>query len=180
MVPWTILDEQLHELSLPRRYATEYPEYSKDNYWTSDSMIDHAIQIALPIFQTAFPGCIAVFAFDNASNRACFASDVLRVEKLNKGPGRAQPLMREGLNHHKGLPQAMQFPQNYQILDLAGKPKGLKQILKEHGLWDRGYYASCPTSHGRPVVLKRFLLQSKIFVNKRVGYRRKLKLMAIK
>ena len=92
MVPWTISDE-LHELGLPRRYATEYLEYSKDNYWTSDLMIDHAIQIAPPIFRTAFPGCIAVFAFDNASNHACFASDALRAEKLNKGPSGAQPLM---------------------------------------------------------------------------------------
>ena len=58
MVPWTILDEQLHELSLPRRHATEYLEYSKDNYWTSDSMIDHAIQIALPIFQTLFQAAL--------------------------------------------------------------------------------------------------------------------------
>ena len=38
---------------------------------------------------------------------------------------------------------------NYRILELAGKPKGLKQILKDRGLWDREYYASCPTSDSR-------------------------------
>ena len=186
MVPWTISDEQLHELGLPHRYATVYLEYSKDNYWTSDSMIDHAIQIALAIFQTAFPGCIAVFAFDNASNHACFASDALRAEKLNKGPGGAQPLMREGFNHHKGLPQAMQFPQNYRILDLAGKPKGLKQILKERVLWDQRYCTMQGAMAGLGVdlkdgvVLEGFLLQSEIFLNNRVDYRRKLKLVVIK
>ena len=58
-------------------------------------MIDHAIQIVLPIFRTAFPGCIAVVAFDNASNYACFASDALRAEKLYKGLGGAQPLIRD-------------------------------------------------------------------------------------
>ena len=79
MVPWAISDE-LHELGLPRRYAIQYLEYSKGNYWTSDSMIDHAIQIALPILQTASP----VFAFDNASTHFCFVSDALKVEKLNK------------------------------------------------------------------------------------------------
>ena len=121
---------------------------SKDNYWTSDSMIDHAIQIALPTFRAALSGCIAVFAFDKASNHACSASGALRVEKLNKGG--AQPRMREGFNHHRGLPQTMQFSQNYRILELAGKPKDLKQILKERGLWDREYYASYPTSDGRP------------------------------
>ena len=68
---------------------------------------------------------------------AYFASDALRAEKLNKGPGGAQPLMRDGSNHHNGLPQTMQFPQNYQILELAGKPEGLRQILEERGLWHR-------------------------------------------
>ena len=114
MVLWAISDGQLHELGLPRRYAIQYLEYSKDNYWSSDSMIDHAIQVALPIFQTAFPDCIAVFAFENASNHSCFASDALRV---NKGPGGAQPIKREGFIHSKGLPRTMQFPQNYRILE---------------------------------------------------------------
>jgi hypothetical protein len=33
-------------------------------------MIGHAIQIARPIFQIAFPGSIAVFAFESASNHS--------------------------------------------------------------------------------------------------------------
>ena len=130
MVPWTISNE-LHELGLPRFYATQYPEYSKSNYWTSDAMIDHAIQIAL-IFQTTFP----VFAFDNASNHPCFASDAFKVEELNKEPGGAQSIIQDGFIHSKGISQIMQPPQNYRIL---GKPKGLKKILKERGLWDREY-----------------------------------------
>jgi hypothetical protein len=150
MVPWTISEDQLGELGLPRRYATHYLEYSKDNYWTSDAMVDHAIQVAIPIFEVAFPGCIAVFAFDNASNHACFAPDALRAEKLNKGPGGAQPIMRDGFIHQKDISQAMQFPENYHIRELAGKPKGLKQILKERGLWHREYYTTCPTTLGRP------------------------------
>ena len=59
-------------------------------------------------------------------------------------------MMREGSNHHNGLPQTMQFPQNYQILEHAGKPEGLRQLLEERGLWDREHYASCPTSDGQP------------------------------
>ena len=67
-------------------------------------------------------------AFGNASTHSCFASDALRVGKLNKGPGGAQPLMREGFNRRKGL----------------------KQILEECGLWDQEYCARYPTGHGRP------------------------------
>ena len=44
MARWMISDEQLHELGLPHRYDTQYLEYSKDNYWKSDSMIGHAIR----------------------------------------------------------------------------------------------------------------------------------------
>ena len=44
----------------------------------------------------------------------------------------------------------MQFPQNYRTPELAIKPKGLKQILKERGLWDREYYTSYLTGNGRP------------------------------
>ena len=138
MVPWTISDE-LNELGLPHRYATQYLEYSKDSYWTSDSVIDHGVRIVLPIFQTAFPGCIAVFTFHDASNHSCFAFDALRVEKLDNGPGGSQPIMREGFIHSRGLPQTKQFSQDCRTRELAGKPKGkpkgLKQILKERGLW---------------------------------------------
>ena len=53
--------------------------------------------------------------------------------------------MREGFVHSK-------FAMNKTIesVKLAGKPKALEQILKERGLWDRGYYTSCPKSDGRP------------------------------
>ena len=58
--------------------------------------------------------------------------------------------MREGFIYSKGLPQTMQFPQNYRIRELANRPKALRQILKERGLWDREQYTSCPKSDGRP------------------------------
>ena len=113
-----------------------------------------------------------------------FASDALRVEKLNKGPGGAQPIMWEGFIQSKGLLQTMQFPQNYRIRELAGKPKGLKQILKERGLWDRECHAR---SDGRPwcrpegrCCARKILAADKIFLDKRVDYRRKLKLVVTK
>lgn len=65
IAPWMIPDKQPQELSLLHHYATQYPEYSKDNYWVSVSMIDHATPIVLSSFQTAFPGCITAFAFNN-------------------------------------------------------------------------------------------------------------------
>ena len=54
-----------------------------------------------------------------------------------QGPGGAQPCMQEGFIHHKGLPQTMQLLANYYNIALAGKPKGMKQILMERGLRNR-------------------------------------------
>ena len=66
---------------------------------------------------------------DNATNHSGHAPDALRVQKLNKGPGGAQPCMREGFIHHNGLPQTVKFPANCFNFTLARKPRGMKQIL---------------------------------------------------
>jgi hypothetical protein len=148
MVPLSISDMNLEEKELPSWFASCYLESGKDNCWNSDKMGDHTIKIAIPIFREAFPGCIAVFAFDNASNHARFASDALRVDKLNEGPGGAQHSLREGFIHHKGLPLVMQFPSTYHNFLLAGKQKRMKQILVERGLGNQEYYGDCTTSNG--------------------------------
>ena len=75
-----------------------------------------------------------MFLFDNASNHPSYAADALRVESMNLHPGGKQGILREGFIHHKGRPQSMSFPLNYHSLELIGKPKGIKRVLKERGL----------------------------------------------
>lgn len=99
-------------------------------------MVDHTVKTAIPIFQVASPGRTAGPALDKAKKYAGHATDTLRVEKLSKGPGRSQPCMREGFINRNGLPQTMQFPANYYNFALAGKPKGVKQILVDSGCVD--------------------------------------------
>ena len=150
-VPDTISDTELATQLLPRRFATEYFIYGKDKYWRGDDMVDHTVKVAIPIFNAAFPGCQAIFAFDNASNHCSYATDALRVENMNLNPGVKQGILREGFMHGKGLPQSMSFPRNHHNLELAGKPKGIKRVLKERGLWpERGLVLECPTSYSRP------------------------------
>lgn len=150
-VPDTISEVELAARLLPRRYATEYFVYGKDKYWRGDDMVDHTVKVAIPIFNAAFPGCQAVFMFDNASNHSSYAADALRVENMNLHPGGKQSTLREGFMHGKGLPQSMSFPLDYHNLELAGKPKGIKRVLKERGLWpERGLVLECPTTHNRP------------------------------
>ncbi|RPB20084.1 hypothetical protein L211DRAFT_870918 [Terfezia boudieri ATCC MYA-4762] len=119
---------------LPRHQATEFLEYGQDNWWTEEKMVEHVSNIAIPIFERAYPGCQAVFLFDNASNHAAFAPDTLVVTNMNLGLGGKQPVMREGFIHSKQRPQTMIFPENYSDLALRGKPKGIKQVLLERGL----------------------------------------------
>jgi hypothetical protein len=126
---WPMRDGQLV------RDAMEYLEYGKDNYWTGDKMVEHTMKIALPIIQCAFPGCQALFTFDNASNLSSFAPDALVVSRMNRNPGSKQPIMREGFIHSKQHPQLMTFPDNHPNISLCGKPKGIEQVLLERGRW---------------------------------------------
>ena len=50
--------------------------------------------------------------------------------------------MRPGMFH--GVPQPMIFPNDHPDKDLRGKPKGLRVVLKERGLWpEKGLRARC-------------------------------------
>jgi len=155
-VPDSIPDSDFERLGLSRRYASEYLEYGKDNYWTGEKMVQQTCDLVMRIFPYAFPGCQALFAFDNASNHSCYAEDALLVSKMNLGPGGKQPLLREGFDHTRGLPQLMLYPQNHPNFQLRGKAKGIKTILKERGLWrDRNadgslFLLHCPITHDRP------------------------------
>ena len=76
-------------------------------------MVEQTVKVDMPIFKYAFPGCQALFAFDNASNHCCYAPDALLASAVNLNPGGKQPLMREGFDHGRGLSQTMVFSENH-------------------------------------------------------------------
>ena len=137
------------------------------------------MEVATPIFNAAFPGCQAMFIFDNAFNHSSYAADALRVENMNLHPEGKQSILREGFMDHKGRPQSMSFPPNYYNPELADKPKRIKHVLKERGLWpERGLGLELPTTHNRPgcsseeaAVLAEFLGPRGIFRIRKDGYR---------
>lgn len=139
----------------PVREAVVYLEYSKDNYWTGEKMVEQTVRQAIPIFKKAYPGCKAVFAFDNASNHCAVAPDALVASKMSLGPGGKQPKMKDGWNYLLNKPQSMIYAEDYPIPHLRGQPKGLKQVLIERGLWTdtrpdgKRFLGMCPTSNGR-------------------------------
>lgn len=122
---------------LPKREAVHYLEYGGGTWWTGDRMVDQAVYEAIPIFKLAFPGCDALFAFDNASNHSSFASDALVASKMNLNPGGNVPHMRDGFVHRDGQMgwvQPMQFGDLDERTTLRNKPKGMKAILQEREL----------------------------------------------
>lgn len=94
---------------------------------------------AISIFNYKFPGAQAVFIFDCSSAHESYASDALLVHKMNRYPGGKQPRMRDTIIPGTDQIQSMVFPDDYKGVDkdnnlLAGKPKGMEQVLAERNL----------------------------------------------
>ena len=102
-------------------------EFGKDNYWTGDEMVGGSYPTNF-LSTYAFPGCEALFAFENASNHCAFASDILLVSRMHRNPGSTP--FRLGWK-----PQAMVFSDNHPVPKLRGQAKGIEQVLRERGLW---------------------------------------------
>ena len=70
------------------------PGKDREGYWTSEHLIEQVKTKSIPIFETLFPNCIGLFAFDNSSNHAAFLPDALVANKMNLFLGGKQPTMR--------------------------------------------------------------------------------------
>jgi hypothetical protein len=69
------------------------------------------------------------------------ADDVLNAFTMNLNPAGRQPTMRDTI--FDGKVQQMVFPDDFHVEKLCGKPKGMKIILEERGLWRTGLKAFC-------------------------------------
>jgi hypothetical protein len=140
-----------------RVYATEIIKYgsgkSDEGWWNAEKMVEQTRK-AIDIFNTAFPNDIAVFAFDNSSGHACKAPDALNAYRMNLNPGGKQPLMHDTAFYRLDGSLQLQY-MSFQPFDsewdtdelipaeLIGKPKGIKRVLQERGLWIPGLKKQC-------------------------------------
>jgi hypothetical protein len=134
-------------------YATEIIKYgsgrSDDGWWNADKMVEQTKK-AIAILDKAFPGDIGVFAFDNSSGHACKAKDALVANRMNLRPGGKQPIMHK-TKWGNGIEQCMVFLDGDKdwgtdtpiLPELVGKPKGMKRVLQERGLWTEGLKKQC-------------------------------------
>lgn len=139
-VPEDIRDDILATLNLPREAAIML-EYGKGDYWTGEKMAAQTLEVALPIFELAFPSnkFQGLFLFDNATNHRMLADDALDARKMNLKPGGKQSKMRPTQNPETKEPQEMMCPD--------GTPKGIQQVLLERGKWpETGLRLECKSA----------------------------------
>ena len=116
------------------REAIVYLEYGKDNYWTGEKMIAHALEAAC-IFKFAFPRFQGLFAFDNASSHCTYAEDALIAERMNLGPCCKQPRIRDGfyVKPNRRRPQWMSFSALHENPNLGNALKGENKFSLKGG-----------------------------------------------
>ncbi|KAA8893964.1 hypothetical protein FN846DRAFT_460178 [Sphaerosporella brunnea] len=165
-------------------YAAEYLEYGKGTWWTCENVVAHFRDVALPMFERAFPGCQAICLLDNAPSHRAMAADALIASRMQLSPGGDVKPMRESWYIKLALiddtwqaPQPpapnsfiMQVgPQKYHCRKVKQKmqqadgvtARGLREILKERGLWpDEGFKRQCDPQY-RASELQKCVAQGK-------------------
>jgi hypothetical protein len=126
-------------LRMDASHAANVMECGKGIWWNSELLVKPLEEVAIPTFNLAFPGCQALFVFDNATFHCRFKDNALSAAKVNLYPGGKQPLMRPGQDHRTRLEQAMILPD--------GQAKGANMILQELGLLDEGMLLQCKDPH---------------------------------
>src|SRR6266542_3194828 len=109
------------------------PGINQEGYWTAEHLLEQIEYKAIPIFKALYPDCMAVFAFDNSSNYAAFSKDALVASQMNLNPSGKQPIMWDTYFGQNNQLQSMVFSITHHDEKLRGKPKGIKQVLIEHG-----------------------------------------------
>ena len=116
--------------------------------WTVADLDIKLCEKIIPAFEAVHgAGYQALIMVDNSQGHCAFAEDALLVSRMNLRPGGKQAKMRNGWYSNDGVNiiQTMIFPPDHP--DHLDKPKGMKQVLVERGLWDNKlnmHCKSCP------------------------------------
>jgi len=99
-------------------------------------MIEQLTSKAIPAFERSFPGCLALFAFDNARCHQNYATKAHHTGTMNLTPlGKNTVLMRDGWFVQTGGSQETQI-QSMILADV--RFNGLRLVLQERALWPSG------------------------------------------
>jgi len=120
--------------------------------WRDDKlMMEQLTNKAIRAFERAFPGCQALFGFDNAKCHQQYASDALGTGNMNLTLwGKNTLPMRDGWFVAVEKPDEIEK----QLIMLPdGRLKGLRIVLQERGLWPTGrrFLTQCSFRGDSPV-----------------------------
>ena len=114
---------------LSRCNAREILKYGSDqeSYWNNEKFMEW-VKIAADDAELKYPHdkFSIVGLFDQSSGHCAYDEDALGVLRMNVKPGGKQQVMRTTVSPLTGKPQS--------LVDHAGIPKGMKQVLKERGV----------------------------------------------
>ena|SRR6266498_875936 len=102
------------------------PEKDWEGYWMSEYLVEQLKMKAIPIFETLFSNCIALFTFDNSSNYAAYKTDAFVISRMNLKPRGKQPKIKDIVFGSDNKHQL--------IVNENNELKGMKQVLIECGL----------------------------------------------
>ena len=109
------------------------PGTNRDGWWKCEDLAKQVEFKAIPIFNKLYPDAVGVFAFDNAKSHGAFAKNALIAERMNMNPG-GKSEFRDGV-----MPDGSIQKMHYE----DGRPKGIKIVLEERGLWQEGLFRIC-------------------------------------
>jgi len=101
-------------------------EYNSDGHWTHERMKNQVIT-AIRVFEKKYTGHKGVFIFDNALTHTAKESNALVARHIGVNDGGKQRILRDTIWNG----------QTQKLVNEQGKPKGLKTILIERGLYNR-------------------------------------------
>ncbi|KAG0640109.1 hypothetical protein HOY80DRAFT_1071097 [Tuber brumale] len=127
--------EPVPGLRINPRQATEYIKVGKGSWWNGDNLINHVLNVAIPIFEATFSNAQALFLFDHATSHMADAQDALRASHMNMDSGGKQSHLRDGRYYESNRITLYTQKISFNMNDLSilerwrGKPKGCKQVL---------------------------------------------------
>jgi hypothetical protein len=108
------------ESAIERHYSRFFEFGSMgDGYWGAEDVIGHTCDIAIPMFETVFPGCQALFLFDNAQSNASYAEDALLAQNMNLGRGGEQKRLRPSVGNSTQFVRTYQTAVRFHLLKRA-------------------------------------------------------------
>ena len=118
-----------------------YPGANGDKWWDHDQLLAQ-VDRAIEIFEEVHPNCVALFLFDHSSVHASLRQDALRAFNMNKTNGRKMKKMKDTvIPMNNPTVECCRKPQK--MTTDAGKPKGLQQMLEEHGFNIHTMHVKC-------------------------------------